>query len=314
MNTHRIHRVAKLTGLSKDVIRVWERRYGLIQPTRGANRYRNYTDDDVALLRYVRDEMEKGNSVGQLASLGREELQARMRATSAHAVGEDKSYDRLLRDLVAALQPLKRTTFERKLNEAVAIIPFEEALLKILLPLQKQVGQFWHDGRLGIATEHYVTKQVQQKIFVAMNQLPVNQQGPKVVVACPAGQMHEIGAQTIAYRCGVRGCRIYYLGPNLPVESLASLCAEVMPDLIVLSFPMMLQDREIQELTRSPLRQAHRRSSILAGGHGALAMRDTLERLRIEVVEDFIDVERRLLKMFVDRLAMSHSFAEFADD
>jgi methanogenic corrinoid protein MtbC1 len=100
------------------------------------------------------------------------------------------------------------------LNGAVAIIPFEEALMKILIPLQRQVGQLWHDGRLGIATERYVTKQVQQKIFAAMNQLPIHQQGPKVVVACPAGQMHEIGAQTIAYRCGARGCRVYYLGSN----------------------------------------------------------------------------------------------------
>ena len=49
MNTHRIHRVAKLTGLSKDVIRVWERRFALLKPTRGANRYRNYSDEDVAL-------------------------------------------------------------------------------------------------------------------------------------------------------------------------------------------------------------------------------------------------------------------------
>ena len=314
MNMHRIHRVSKLTGLSKDVIRVWERRYGLVQPTRGANRYRNYTDDDVALLRYVRNEMEKGHSIGQLASVGREELLIRMRATRAHTISEDKSYGRLLNELLAALQPLKRTTFERKLNGSVAIIPFEEALLKILLPLQQQVGQLWHDGRLGIATEHYVTKQVQQKIFAAMNQLPVHQQGPKVVVACLSGQMHEIGAQTIAYRCGVRGCRVYYLGPNLPVDALVALCVEVRPDLTILSFPMMLHDREAQEFTHGPLRKIRRNSSILAGGPGALAMRKTLENVGVEVLENFEDIERRLLKIFVDRLAISPSSVEFADD
>src|SRR6476620_2861732 len=150
MNLHRINRVAKLSGLSKDVIRVWERRYGVVQPTRGANRYRLYTDDEVTLLRYLKAAVEKGESIGEL---------------------------------VTALNPLDRETFERRLNGAVAVIPFEEALHKILLPLQERVGHLWHDGRLGVATEHYVTKQVQQKVFAAMNQLPINEYGHKIVVA-----------------------------------------------------------------------------------------------------------------------------------
>ena len=66
MNTHRIHRVAKLTGLSKDVIRVWERRFGLLKPTRGANRYRNYSDEDVALLRFLKEQLEEMSSMSAL--------------------------------------------------------------------------------------------------------------------------------------------------------------------------------------------------------------------------------------------------------
>ena len=80
MNLTRIHRVAKLTGLSRDVIRVWERRFGLIKPTRGTNRYRNYSDDDVALLRYLKDNLDAGASIGDLAKIGRDELVNRMRA------------------------------------------------------------------------------------------------------------------------------------------------------------------------------------------------------------------------------------------
>src|SRR6476646_11919905 len=78
MNTHRIHRVAKLTGLSKDVVRVWERRYGLIKPLRSANRYREYSDEDVALLRFLKAELERGQMIGALAIEGRESLLRRM--------------------------------------------------------------------------------------------------------------------------------------------------------------------------------------------------------------------------------------------
>src|SRR5678815_3954049 len=89
MNTHRIHRVAKLTGLSKDVIRVWERRYGLVKPSRSSNRYREYSDEEVALLRFVKAQMEQGATIGALAEEGSDSLIARMRvATPVSAEGQ----------------------------------------------------------------------------------------------------------------------------------------------------------------------------------------------------------------------------------
>lgn len=294
MNTHRIHRVAKLTGLSRDVIRVWERRYGLIKPLRGSNRYRIYTDEDVALLCYVREEMEKGNSIGDMAAMGRDTLLARMREAALHRPIPESPYERLLTELLATLDPLDRLTFERRLNGAVAVIPFEEALVRILLPLQEKVGQLWHEGRMNIAVEHYVTKQVQQKLFAVMNQLSVHEEGPKVVVACPSGQWHEIGAQAVAYRCALRGCRVYYLGSNVPLDSLAKLCLQVKADLIVLSVTIALPEREAIELVRGLVGEVGAACPVVAGGKGALAMREIFEREKVDVIEDFAALERRL--------------------
>lgn len=154
MNTHRIHRVAKLTGLSRDVIRVWERRFDLLKPTRGANRYRNYSDEDVALLRYLKQQLDAGESIGDLARVGREELINRLRAAAPRTTVVDNTFDRLLRELLSALEPLDRVMFEKRLNGAVAVVPFEEALHGILLPLQERVGHLWHSGRIDIAVEH----------------------------------------------------------------------------------------------------------------------------------------------------------------
>jgi DNA-binding transcriptional MerR regulator len=77
INAHRIQRVAKLTGLSRDVTRVWERRFEILKPTRGANRYRNYSDEDVALLKFLNHQLDTGGSIGELSKLGREELLGR---------------------------------------------------------------------------------------------------------------------------------------------------------------------------------------------------------------------------------------------
>jgi DNA-binding transcriptional MerR regulator len=294
MNTHRIHIVAKLTGLSKDVIRVWERRFGLLKPTRGANRYRNYSDEDVALLRFLKEQLDAGGSIGELSKLGREELLERARASAPQVSFVDNTFSRLLRELLSTLNPFNRVTFEKRLNGAVAVVPFEEALHGILLPLQEQVGQLWHEGHVNVALEHYVTKQIQQKIFSAMNQLPVAEFGAKVVVACPPGEEHDIAALAVAYRCRVRGCRIYYLGANVPIASLTNLCEQVDPDLTIISFPLALSEAKATELLQALAHEVNPVSHLAVGGHGALAMRDLFVQYNIMVLEDFAELDHRL--------------------
>ena len=291
---HRIHRVAKLTGLSKDVIRVWERRFGILKPTRGANRYRNYSDEDVALLRFLKEQLDAGGSIGELAKLGREELLGRARASAPRTSFVDNTFSRLLRELLSTLNPFDRVIFEKRLNGAVAVVPFEEALHGILLPLQEQVGQLWHENHIDVAIEHYVTKQIQQKIFSAMNQLPVAEFGAKVVVAGPPGEEHDIAALTVAYRCRVRGCRVYYLGANVPVAPLANFCGKVEPDLTIISFPLALSDDKATELVQALADEVSPVSNLAVGGYGAIAMRNLFVKYNITVLEDFAELDHRL--------------------
>jgi DNA-binding transcriptional MerR regulator/methylmalonyl-CoA mutase cobalamin-binding subunit len=286
--------VAKLTGLSRDVIRVWERRFEILKPTRGANRYRNYSDEDVALLRFLKEQLDTGASIGELSKLGREELLSRARATAPQVSFVDDAYSRLLQELLSSLNPLNRVLFEKRVNGAVAVIPFEEALHGILLPLQEQVGQLWHDGHLDVAIEHYVTRQIQQRIFSAMNQLPVAEFGAKVVVACPPGEEHDIAACAVAYRCRVRGCRVHYLGANVPLVSLVKLCEQVEPDLTIMSFPVVPSEANATDLVQVLADEVRPVSALAVGGHGALAMRDLFMKYNITVLENFADLDHRL--------------------
>ncbi len=301
MNVHRIHRVAKLTGLSKDVIRVWERRYGLVKPSRSSNRYRQYSDEEVALLRFVKAQMEEGVTIGSLATEGHDSLVARMRiATPVSAEGQ-KPHERLLDDLIGSLDPLDKAGFERRLNGAVAVIPFDEAIQRILLPLQRRIGELWHQDRLNIAVEHYVTKIVQQKLFSVMNQLPVNESGPRILIACPEGEAHEIGAQAVAYIAAIRGCHVYYLGPNLPHSDLVIFCETIKPDLVLLSLTevrpeaaMLLQIKELEVVSI--------RWSVAVGGQGARAIGDRLRDTKIELLDDLTALHSRLTNLLSTRM------------
>jgi methanogenic corrinoid protein MtbC1 len=304
MNTHRIHRVAKLTGLSKDVVRVWERRYGLVKPLRSANRYREYTDEDVALLRFLKQELDSGQTIGTLAVEGRESLLQRMRASSAPTPQALKPHEHLLDELVALLDPLEKTQFEQKLNGAVAVIPFEESVQRVLLPLQRRVGELWHEGRLNVAVEHYVTKIIQQKLFSVMNQLPINEFGPRVVIACPEGEAHEIGAQAVAYLAATRGCHVYYLGPNLPNSDLLALCERIKPDLVLLSLTEIKSDAAARHLMHE-LESLSTQWPVAIGGQGARAIEQFLAHSKIELLDDLTALHSRLMILLSTRLLAS---------
>lgn len=306
MNNHRIHRVAKLTGLSKDVIRVWERRYGLVEPLRSANRYREYTDEDVALLRFLKEELDQGQTIGALAVEGRNSLLQRMRMTSISRQQDVSPHHSLLDELISRLDPLDKSRFEQQLNAAVAVIPFEEAVQRILLPLQRRVGELWHEGRVNIAVEHYVTKVIQQKLFSVMNQLPVNEFGPRVLVACPVGEFHEIGAQAVAYLAAARGCHVYYLGPNLPISDLMTLGDSVNPDMVLLSLTDKKSDTETYQLLQD-LKVLSTRWSVGVGGQGTGAIEHLLRGSGIEVLDDLAVLNNRLANLLSTRLRVTHS-------
>jgi MerR family transcriptional regulator, light-induced transcriptional regulator len=293
MNTHRIHRVAKLTGLSKDVIRVWERRYGLVKPSRSSNRYREYSDEEVALLRFVKAQMEQGATIGALATEGHDQLVARMRIATPVSAEEQKPLERLLDDLMGSLDPLDKAGFERRLNGAVAVIPFDEAVQRILLPLQRRIGELWHQGRLNIGVEHYVTKIIQQKLFSVMNQLPVNESGPRILIACPEGETHEIGAQAVAYIAAIKGCHVYYLGPNLPHSDLVIFCETITPDLVLLSLTEVKPEAAMLQQLKD-LEQLATRWSVAVGGQGARAIGDRLRDTKIELLDDLVALHSRL--------------------
>ena len=305
MNTPRIHRVAKLTGLSKDVVRVWERRYGLVKPLRSANRYREYTDEDVALLRFLKEELDRGQTIGALAVEGRDSLLQRMRASSAPTPQSFTPHDHLLDELVALLDPLEKTQFERRLNGAVAVIPFEESVQRILLPLQRRVGELWHEGRLNVAVEHYVTKLIQQKLFSVMNQLPINEFGPRVVIACPEGEAHEIGAQAVAYLAATRGCHVYYLGPNLPNSDLRALCERIKPDLVLLSLTEVKSDAAARHLMHE-LESLSTQWPVAIGGQGARAIEHRLlHERKIELLDDLPALHNRVMTLVSNRMLAS---------
>ncbi len=297
MANYRIHRFSKLTGLSPHVIRAWEKRYGLVSPSRGANRYRLYTDEDVRFFRYLKAEVDKGHSIGALAEVGREELLKRCRVESLESPQSEPASEKLVFELLNAVQQHAFDVFDRKLNGALAVIPFEEALTRFLFPLLEQVGKLWHAGTLSVAQEHYVSNLVKQKIYSAINQLRVPENGPKVIVACPQDETHEIGAMTAAYLCASRGCRVYYLGLRMPIDELAQYSQALHPSLILFSVTLTLTEEEAQSLATAIATNLLPVAPVGIGGQGAIAHAVTFTQEKISVFHNLKELEMQLLTL-----------------
>jgi methanogenic corrinoid protein MtbC1 len=251
--------------------------------------------------------MEQGATIGGLAAEGHDSLIARMRVATPVTAEDQKPHDRLLDDLIELLDPLDKAGFERKLNGAVAVIPFEEAIQRILLPLQRRIGELWHENRLNVAVEHYVTKLIQQKLFSVMNQLPINEFGPRVLIACPEGESHEIGAQAVAYLAAMRGCHVYYLGPNLPSAELLGFCERMKPDLILLSMTESKPDSVVHQLLQE-LEPLATRWPIAIGGQGARALEHLLQSSKIELLDDLTSLHSRLMILLSSRMLASRKY------
>jgi methanogenic corrinoid protein MtbC1 len=127
-----------------------------------------------------------------------------------------------------------------------------------------------------------------------MNQLPVAEFGVTVVVACPPGEEHDIAALAVAYQCRVRGCRVYYLGANVPISALVKLCKDVKPDLTILSFPIVRSEDKVTELIQTLVDDVSPFSDLAVGGHGAVPLREQFMTSHIQVLEDFNDLDSKL--------------------
>lgn len=273
-----------MTGLSKEVLRVWEKRYRLVSPQRGSNRYRLYTEEDLKILKYLVKEIELGQSIGELASLGKDEILTRVNSEESKKT-KDETYttDPLIKDLEKCLTPLDQPAFEERLREIIALLPFEEVFKRVLVPLQIRVGELWFDGKLDISVEHYVTIQVKQKLFAVMNMMGTRN-GPQVVIACPPWELHEIGAQMVAYHCATLGCQTTLLGANLPLENLIHFCTNTNPDVVVLSFTSPVSENNSRVLFAEISKHILPLCPIVVGGQG------------INQWENYIDNNIKVLK------------------
>ena len=279
-----IQAVAERTGLTPHVIRAWERRYRAIEPERSAGKQRLYSEPEIERLLILSRAVRGGHSIGKIAALPTEELRAMVvnqapAARASKSAMHDDPGAPFRSEALAAMMQFDGPALDATMRRALVALGNQGLLQLAIGPLAQEIGERWRDGLITAAHEHFFTASV--KVFVGeltrQYSTPLN--APRIIVATPLDQLHELGAVMAAATAANLGWRAIYLGPSLPAHEIAGAALRNDAAAVALSIVYPEDDQRLAQELTDLARLLPPTTRILAGGRAARGYFETLVRL-----------------------------------
>ncbi|MFP5261256.1 MAG: MerR family transcriptional regulator [Blastocatellia bacterium] len=288
---YRIGTVTKLTGLSADVVRVWERRYGAIRPARSQAGTRLYSDAEVSRLRRLRQAVEKGHNIGQAAKLSEAELDQLISDSSPASETADP-YAMVRERFLEAIGRMDVVTADLELSRAATLFPARPLIKDLIAPILGEVGERWSHKELGIAQEHVASNLMRNLLSSLFRLYPPTDQAETVVLATPANERHEFGLLLAALIAATRGWRVVYLGADLPAPEIALALRLTSSRFLALS--LVAEQAGIDAELEAIASHLPPGTRVWIGGGQAVIHRELIHRLNWILVRDLDDLDDRL--------------------
>lgn len=249
---YNIKAVVQSTNISPSTLRAWERRYNMCQPQRSESGYRLYSDRDVAIIRWLKAQVDAGMSISQAVSWlqsimdespsdeqatlpDRGKRTAEVQPMAAPSRLDLENFTTLQDRLLYALINYEEDEAEAVLARAFALYPVEHVGEHVIMRVLIEIGERWHRGELSITREHYATNYLLQRLAAILRTVPNAMDKPLIWVGCAPGELHEIGAMLLSIYLRRAGYTVRYLGQNLPLDDLAAETRLVKPDMVLFS-------------------------------------------------------------------------------
>lgn len=312
-----IQLASKLSGLSQHVIRIWERRYSALSPSRTGTNRRMYCDEAVKRLKLLKILTENGHRIGGVARLTTAELEALAQGTvpvarPLSALPADPTAPvpaevptsqsppmepaKFIDDAIAASKRYDCEGLRQVLLQARMQLGQRGMLHQVICPLLIQIGNNWRDGQLRASHEHITTAIIRELLLTPVPGCQTPLHAPELVVATPAGELHELGALIVAASARDLGWYVTYLGPNLPVEEIAACAIARHATAVALSvvYPdgcsiIVEKLRRMRELLPPAMR-------LIVGGRAAASYRAVLPDIAVQWVSCLHGLDEALCK------------------
>jgi methanogenic corrinoid protein MtbC1 len=282
------------------VIRVWEKRYGAVEPERTGTNRRLYSEEQVERLSLLRDITRNGHSIGNVAKLPTEklrELAMKSHAANGHAspgLAAPPSGPPFLDECMAAVKSLDAHALDETLKRAATELGAQGLLQRVVAPLAQTIGDLWRDGAITAAHEHFASAVIRIFLGHAARPFAGTDNAPVIVVATPSGQIHELGALLVGAAAANLGWHVTYLGASLPAAEIAGAVRQNRARAVALSLVYPEDDPRLEgELTR--LRESlPPEVMLLVGGRAMSAYHDVLAKIGATKVKDLAELCSKL--------------------
>jgi MerR family transcriptional regulator, light-induced transcriptional regulator len=245
----RIGELAKRTGVSPELLRAWEQRYGLLQPTRTEGGFRLYSAADEARVQRMQSLVSGGLAAAQAARLVLSGGEPAPPTVSASAT----TLEDAAANLTASLDRLDEQAANTALDRLFSAYTIETVLQDVLLPYLHRLGERWEAGEVSVAQEHFASNLLRGRLL-GLAQGWGQGQGPLAILACVPGEHHELGLLVFGVALRRRGWRITYLGTDSPIGAVADIARSLAPAVVVLLSinpdNFLNHAREIKELAK----------------------------------------------------------------
>jgi DNA-binding transcriptional MerR regulator/methylmalonyl-CoA mutase cobalamin-binding subunit len=285
--------VTRRTGLSPELIRAWERRYGAVEPARSGGNKRLYSEQDLERLILLRRALESGWQIGQVAALRDEQLRELLGQSGAGPRPEARRPgeagpgrpDALARCLEAVAR-LDAPALLAQLEASAAELGRVDLLDDLLVPLFRRIGDECASGTLRIASEHLASAVAARFLESLQGAAPAAERDPGLLVATPAFQHHALGALLVAATARMEGWRTVYLGPNLPAEELAAAARLQRVRAVALSITVPSPDGSLDAELERLGRLLGAGTRLLVGGAAARTCQASLDAVGARRLDD----------------------------
>jgi DNA-binding transcriptional MerR regulator len=222
----RIGELSRRSGVSPELLRAWERRYGLLEPTRSAGGLRLYSPADVERVRRMQQHLAAGVAAAEAAALARRD----------HADEDVTAFQpkEARRELAAALEAFDEPAANATLDRLLSATTIDLLLSEVVIPYLHDLGERWERGEASVAQEHFASNVLRGRLL-GLGRDWGRGVGPKALLACAAGERHDLGLIAFGLALRQRGWRIGYLGADSPPESIAGAARRFQPELVVIS-------------------------------------------------------------------------------
>ncbi|MFH0759297.1 MAG: MerR family transcriptional regulator [Bacteroidota bacterium] len=220
MAVYSIKELERLSGIKAHTIRIWEKRYNLIDPHRTNTNIRYYTDNDLKRILNVAVLNRQGIKISNIARLNDQELKEEIVRVNRSAHSQDGVVD----SLIIAMIDLDEYKLESIIDKSILKVGFKSTVIDVLYPFLDKVGILWQAGDVNPAQEHFVSNLIRQKIIASTDNLPntFNPKGRRFILLLPEGEWHEITLLFAQYLLKEANHEVIYLGQSVPYTDVLS--------------------------------------------------------------------------------------------